>query len=53
MAKREVEKCGHCGRFISREDKNVTLHYTPDTEFSSEECYYHHKKCPKPKKARK
>lgn len=40
-------KCSICGRFIAFKDiKNKCLfNFTPDTEFSSEESWYDHKKC--------
>jgi len=41
-------KCGLCGRFISykqMENKEAVFHYTPDTDFTSEEMYWTHKNC--------
>ena len=42
-------KCNNCGKFISykqmKEQKDVMLHFIPDTEFTIEEAYWVHTHC--------
>lgn len=43
-----TEKCADCGRFIPNvdiESASAEYHFTPDSEFSSEDCWYTCRKC--------
>jgi hypothetical protein len=45
-----MNKCAHCGKFISLDNKNNHYIFTPDTDYSCEESYWICEKCDKENK---